>query len=118
MNETGLVHGGKGAAQVESHQCRFAGADRTTLQQLLLEGAAREELHGDSDDAVDDIRAIDGDDVRVPQPGDQPAFGDDAVAGHGGAGAAGQQLEGDIAIQADIARPVDDTEAALADLFE
>jgi hypothetical protein len=118
VDETGPMHGGERAAQVEADERRFPRADRPALHELLLEGAAGEKFHGDPDDAVVDIRPIDGDDVLMADPRHQPAFGDDAVPGNVAAGAAGDQFEGDLAIEPDVACAVDDAEAPLADLLE
>ena len=118
MNQSGPVDGGERAAEVEPDEGRFARADRTAVHELLLERAAREQLHRNADNAVDDVRTIDGDDVRMPEPRHQLAFRDDAGPSDVVASAAGEQLEGDLAIQPDVARAVHHAEAALADLLD
>ena len=73
MQQPGIVHGGYRMRELETDADRF---DRTDLSLLedVLEGIAANELHPEADLTGNLLGAVDGDDVRIPYPGEQSAL--------------------------------------------
>ena len=84
-----------------------------------IEGAALHELHRDEGAAAGLADLVDRADVRVVQARGGARLAQQPLAGRGIVLRGGwQHLEGDLAIQPGVARPVDHTHAALAQLRE
>ena len=84
----------------------------------LFERAALDELHPQADAAVDSFSAVDGDDVRMANACEQPAFFDDGGLRATLPADTRQQLQRHLAIQAGIPGAIDLAERALADALE
>jgi hypothetical protein len=82
MHETGGVHGGERAAQLDSNGGHLASAETVLVaSQLRFERLPFDELHPDAGAAGDPLRPIDGDHVRVADAGHEPPFVDDERLG-------------------------------------
>ena len=66
-----------GGAQVYAEPCDFGRRERAAAAQRLLECAALDELHPQTDAPVDGLCAVDRDDIRVADAREQPPFLDD-----------------------------------------
>ena len=116
MNDSGGVRGGERVGQ----RNRCLQQDRElerALAQPLLERFALEELHDDERLLLRGFAdVVDGADVRVVQRGDRPCFTLKPLACQVGAGEPRRQhLDGDLAVEARVARAIDLAHAAGAD---
>ena len=90
--------------------------DPLTTQQLLERGAANE-LHPEPDPALARLGAVDADDVRVTETGQDAALAQDPLVQTGGRAAGAQQLERDLAMQLRVEGPEHLAEGALPHPF-
>ncbi len=119
VEHASAVHSGHGSAQLQADRDGFACGAGPAAGQRLFERTSPHELHPQADAPIDDVSAVNGDDVRVANASQQPAFLDD----RGGARAVRrrtdrQQLEGDLAVEFRVPRSVDLAEGPAADRFE
>ena len=77
MDKARRVHRGHRVAELHADVHDFRDAERVPLLHQLLQRAPLDELHPQSDAAVDPIGAEDGDDVGVVDTREQAAFFDD-----------------------------------------
>ena len=115
MEQPGTVHGGYRTRELETDADCF---DRTDLSvtEDVLEGIAANELHPESDLIGNLLGTVDGDDVRMPYPGQQSALVDDRGRCPIAGGAIGwQQLQRDFPIEPRVPRAVNLSEGSLAD---
>ena len=66
------------ATHLDADSCDFLLRKCRPVAKRLFERAALDELHPQPDAAVDPFSAVDRDDVRMADAGEQPAFFDDA----------------------------------------
>ena len=117
VQEAGRVDRRHRAAQLDADPCDLRRRKRRALAERLFERAALDELHPQADASVDAFSAVDGDDVRMADAGEEPAFFDDR--GRGPLGDVGrQQLQRDLAIQPGVPGAIDVAERAAPDAFE
>ena len=118
VNDAGIVRGGKPLRELLAQlEDRFlwkgAGLD------LVAERHARHELHDQQVEAVRGVEVVNARDVRVTQPGQghglvsKPRPGFRVFKGRGR-----QDLDGDVAIEAVVERPVDDAHATGAEFLD
>ena len=89
------------------------------LLEQLLERVALDKFHPETDAAADLFRAVNGDDVRVTDFGEEPPFLNDRARGllvRGRRG--GQELQGNFAIEPRVEGAEDLAEGAVSDAFE
>ena len=100
MQQAGRVHGRDRAAKLHADADDIGRAkDRAALEQLLERGAA-DEFHPHANPIADLLRAVDGDDVRMPDFGEQPAFLNGFAFGERVRGRlGGQELQRDFACE-------------------
>src|SRR5262249_37994781 len=99
------------------HASRFGRRQRTTRANALAERLAFDVAHHEEDETVRFADAVDRNDMRVREAGGHSRFTNEALACmrlHGGMG--GKNLEGDVAVELDVAREIDDAHAATAEL--
>ena len=83
------------------------------------QGAAANQFHPETDTTIVNIRAVHGDNVGMLQAREHSAFAQDRLdPGIVGGEARLGELERDFAVENAVARAVDVTEGAFADLFE
>ena len=105
--------------QVHAEPRDFGRRERAAAVERLLERAALDELHPQTDAPVDGLCAVDGDDIWMADAREQPPFLDD-----GGTRAVivedvrAQQLQSDLAIQARIPGAMNVAERAVSDALE
>jgi hypothetical protein len=89
------------------------------LRDELMQRAAVDVFHPQTDAIVDPLGPVDGDDVWVTDACEQPAFLDDRRFHLAGLRPVDRhQLERDLPVQARVPRPVHVPEGALPDLLE
>ena len=119
MQHAGAVHCRNGMTKVDADLNGFRTAEHFASVHDLFERAAPDELHPETDACADLLGAVDRDDVRMTDAGEQSAFVDD---GRGGTVADGwirvDQLERHLAIEPRVPRPVHLAEDAAADSLE
>ena len=96
-----------------------AGEDRRgapRLAQPLAQVLALDVLHRHEHVVVEDADLVDGDDVRVLEPGQGPALAQDLLAA--ALAAVTQDLEGDLAVEVGVVGDEDDAHAAAAERLE
>ena len=83
------------------------------------ERVALDELHREEEHALGFDDRVDGDDVRVAEGGDGLGLAlEQGAAGRVVGDALGQDLDGDVAVEPEVAGPPDDAHAALAELVD
>ena len=80
VDESGFVNSRQGATEVQADEHRFVRAERTVIAEHALQCATVHELRPQPDAPVNAIGAIDGDDVRMPNAGEEPTFVNDGRA--------------------------------------
>ena len=109
----------QGVREIDADADHAIDIERPPLAQFLLERLSVDELHPDAHLPLDTLGAIDGHDVRVPDPSEQSAFldycrGSSLVITI----AAAQQLERHLAVESRIPRPIHVAKTPTADVFE
>ncbi len=118
MHEPGLVDRRQRTAQFLANERGFARAERPRRAQQLLEGPATDVLHPEANPPLLLLHAEDRDDVAVADPGEDAAFVKDLLGELGRLAPLAEQLEGHVAVESRVARPVDVAERALTNLLD
>lgn len=114
VQQASRVHGRQGAGQLDAGQQRFFDAEAPVAFDHLVERVAGDQLHPHAGHAIMRVRAVNRDDVRVAEAGEEAAFLQ--RVGVGGRIVAREQLEGDLARQVRIPGPVHRAARAASDL--
>ena len=77
MQQAGRMNGRHRAAELDADARDLLLGESPALAERLFERAALDELHPEADAPADALRAVDGDDVRMADAREQPAFLDD-----------------------------------------
>ena len=113
------MHRGHRLTELRADVHDFRGAERVPLLHQLLQRAPLDELHPQSDAAVDPIGAEDGDDIGVVDTREQaPFFDDGRYVGVTGGRADTEELERHFAIDPRVPGAIDFSERAAADALE
>ncbi len=91
---------------------------RAPLRESLRERLAADELHRDEVQAGVAVDLVDRDDVRMVEGGRRLGFAGEAFAAEGVGEPFGEDLQGDVAIEAGVAGAPDDAHAAFSGLFD
>ena len=119
VDQAAFVGGGQPLGDLPADPQHLGDARLAALLQPLVQRHALEELHRQEGDAVVLIDLEDGDDVVVVDGGHGLGLAQEALAGAGVGGQAGQhRLEGDEAFQLEVFGLVDDAHAAAAQFLE
>ena len=116
MQQTHSVDRRERTAHVAPDQRRLRSAIGTLSVHDRLQGAAGQELHPDADASAERVGAVDRDDVRMADPGEQTSFADQRGLVDGRA-ARVEQLERDLPFEARIPRAIHGSERAAPDRF-
>ena len=116
MDDSGGMHGGEGAAEIDPDERRLAPVEDAALLENVVERLAAQELGPDPDLTVDPVGAEDRHDVGIPHERQETGLAHDLVARIGDVST--QDLERDLAVEPRVARTVDRSERAGADTFE
>ena len=111
MEESCLVHRGHGAAHVDADERRFVRAERPAFLKQLLERDAVDELHPQTERAIELVHAVHRHDVRMANARKQPPLLHDCVR----AGQRLQDFERHLAFEIRIPREVHRPEGASPD---
>ena len=119
MEQALVVHGRDCLTELNADLNSFRPAEHFAIVDDLLERAAPNEFHPETDPSSDLLGAVDRDDVRMTDAREQPAFLDDGrrrtVAGRS---IRGQQLERHLPIEPGVPGPIHLAECAAADPLE
>ncbi len=118
VDETGLVDGREGAAQLLADERRLARAERALGPQELLQRAAADVLHPEPDAPVALLGAEHRHHVAMADARQDPPLVQDLAGQLRGGTSRPQQLERHVAVEPRVLRAVDEPERALADLLE
>ncbi len=112
------MHGGDRGAELDANRDGFGGGELRPALQELLERLTADELHPQSNLIADPLGAVNGHDIRVADPREQPAFLDDrrrpVVAGAGRR----EQLQRHFAIETRVPGAINRAEGAAPDPIE
>src|SRR5688572_8739824 len=115
MEYTRAVHRRHGASYINADLDGFRPTEYFAIVDDLLERAAPDEFHPETDACADLLGAVDRDDVWMPHAREEPALLDDGgrvlAFGRGRV----DQLECHLAIESGVPRPVHLPECAAAD---
>ena len=119
VHQAGAVHGRQRAAQIQSDQRSFTRAERAVLAQQAPKRTALDEFHPETDAAIDIVGPVDGDDVGMPNSGEQPRFSERArrICGTVLLGWP-QQLQRDFTLELVVPGSVHRAERTAADFLE
>ena len=119
MQQALVVHGRNRLTELNADLSSFRPAEHFAFVNDLLERAAPDEFHPETDPSSNLLGAVDRDYVRMTHAGEQPAFLDDGrrrtVAGRS---IRGQQLERHLPIEPGVPGPIHVAECAAADPLE
>ena len=118
MQQPRAVHGCERAAHVQADQRGVTRAERSLGGYGLLERVAPDQLHPDADTSLFDGSTVDCHDVWMPQARKQPPFARNARRIERGYGVGPHHLQRHLTRKVWIPGPVDDAEAASAELLE
>jgi hypothetical protein len=118
MQQTGLVHGGQSATDVQPNQCGFPGPKDSALVQQLLERLTVNELRPHTDSPVAPVRAVHHDDVRMVHSRQHPPLVNDGRVMSAERILSVEQLQRHFAIESCVPRSIDGCEGTFADLLE
>src|SRR5262249_36154654 len=118
MHEPEAVHRGQRIAERHADQRGLMRAEGPIFRDQHRQRAALDVLHRQADFATDALRAVDGDDVWVPDAGHQLTLAQHRVLGDAVQAVHVDDLQRDIALQRGVPRAMHDAEAAATDLLE
>jgi hypothetical protein len=117
VDDAAAVRVGERPGDLAQHARGVGRRKGTARAEPLAERLAGDVAHDEEDEAARRADAMDGDDVRVREPGGGARLAHEAVARGGGAGEGRREhLEGDVAVELHVAREVDDAHPAAAEL--
>src|SRR6185437_15864073 len=117
MDDAATVRVGERPRHLAQHARGIRRRKRALRAQPFAERLALDIAHDEEDEAADLADAVNRHDVRMRQPGGRARFAEESLARLGADGEMRREdFDGDVAVELYVAREIDDSHAAAAEL--